>query len=242
MYRFLGIEGEYSAIKVEEDELADFISGCDESWTGFSLTMPLKERVLEVATSVDPIAERMQSANTLIRRGRNWYATSTDRTGFLSLFNSHKVATQNRVLILGAGGTARAAVAAISGRTPHISVLRRSNRGDQKLTRSVETSTLEILPWQRVDVREFDLVINTVPGEGSLDAIDEHSQSMPPLIDVLYSPWPSPLARIWSNKTIISGIELLIWQGIDQVELMTGLAFNREEAFDLLFHTLVSLI
>ena len=238
-YRKLGIDGEYTSFEVREDELADFISGCDESWTGFSLTMPLKEQVLEIATQVDSHASRIHSANTLIRRGRDWYATSTDRTGFISLLNSHKLNSAMNILILGAGGTARAALGALDRSDRTITIMRRTRARDLTLTSALESSALVLEPWEIKDVSTFDLVINTVPTGASAEIV--RGGELPPLVDVIYHPWPSPLAHIWKERQerIISGIELLIWQGIDQVELMTGESFDREEMFNHLFHTLV---
>lgn len=238
-YKKLGIQGEYTSFDIHEDGLIEFISDCDVSWTGFSLTMPLKERALAVATIVDAHASRIHSANTLIRRGRDWYATSTDRTGFISLVNAHKLNSAMNVLVLGAGGTARAALGALDRSERSITVMRRNRARDLALKSSLESSALALVPWAPIDCSSFDLVINTVPTDASADIVV--GDELPPLIDVIYNPWPTPLAQIWRERQvrIISGIELLIWQGIDQVELMTGESFNREEMFNHLFHILV---
>ena len=240
-YGKLGVEGEYSAIDVNESQLPDFIASLSDEWNGFSLTMPLKEVALKVAASVDPISERIASANTLVKRGRGWFATSTDRTGFISLLNSHKLFQAKNILILGAGGTARAALAALDHSDKAISVARRNKSRDESLVRCVDAAQLSLLPWSVLKVENFDLVINTVPGSAS-EELFPVLDSPPPLIDVIYNPWPTKLAEAWISHQprVVSGIELLIWQGIDQVELMTGMDFNREEMFTHLFHTLVS--
>ena len=242
-YKKLGIDAEYSAIEVKEDELIDFMKHIEGQWSGFSLTMPLKEVALAVATAIDPIAKTISSANTLIPRGRDWFATSTDRTGFLSLLNTHKLATAGKVAVLGAGGTARAAISALDREGAAISVVRRSLSRDAALLPCASRATLHFLDWQATDFSHFDLVINTVPTSAPADIFLTNGQ-LPPLIDVIYNPWPSPLAQLWSKDQprVISGIELLIWQGIDQIELMSGEQFNREEMFDYLFHTLVTLV
>lgn len=240
-YQRLGIEGEYTSFEVGEDELSPFIQSHTEGWSGFSLTMPLKEAVLEIATSIDPIAHRIRSANTLIRRGRDWYATSTDRSGFLSLLASHKLLGAHRVLIFGAGGTARAAASALDDDGREIVIVRRSQDRDSAARGSVERAALELKSWQPVDLSHFDLVINTVPGNASHE-LALNLEGAPALIDVLYHPWPTELAKRWvdHNQFVVSGIELLIWQGIDQITLMTGEEFDREEMFNYLFHTLVT--
>ena len=241
-YQKLGIEGEYSAFEVGESDFSAFMTAHQQGWTGFSLTMPLKEISLDVATSIDPVAQRIRSANTLLRRGRDWYATSTDRTGFISLLACHKLLNSARVLILGAGGTARAAAAALDEQGREITLVRRSRLRDEAMNRSVEKASLSLVDWQALTLAPFDCVINTVPGSAA-DELLVDLEGAPALIDVIYSPWPSALAARWAqhNHQIMSGIELLIWQGIDQIELMTGESFDREEMFNHLFHTLVKI-
>ena len=68
-YAQLGIQGSYEAIEVNAGGLAKFIDERDESWTGFSLTMPLKEEAVAYAKHVDDLAKRINSANTLYRDG-----------------------------------------------------------------------------------------------------------------------------------------------------------------------------
>ena len=241
-YKKLGIEAEYSAIEIKENELSTFIANLDGNWSGFSLTMPLKEVALEVATSADAIARTISSANTLLPRGRDWFATSTDRTGFISLLASHKFSSARSIAIFGAGGTARAAISACDYDGAAITVFRRSPTRDTSLRKCATNAQLFIKEWESTDLGRFDLVINTVPGPAPAELCQSLSK-LPPLIDVIYNPWPSPLAQIWvaHQPKVISGVELLIWQGIDQIELMSGETFNREEMFDHLFHTLVTL-
>jgi len=245
-YAKLGIEAEYGSFEVKENELANFIENHAE-WTGFSLTMPLKEVALEIATSIDPIAKQIRSGNTLLRRGRDWFLTSTDRTGFISLLASHKLLNAERVLILGAGGTARAALSALDRDGRVIDVLRRRSSQDAALMASAPASQLHVINAATHDgsrtgiaAGSYNLVINTIPADQSAHYFVDY-QSAPPLIDVLYHPWPTQLAALWHqhNDHVVSGIELLIWQGIDQIELMSGAQFDRDEMFAYLFHTLV---
>jgi len=242
-YKKLGIAAEYLAFEVKEDALVDFISNLEGEWSGFSLTMPLKEKVLSVATAIDPVAGRISSANTLIPRGRDWFATSTDRTGFISLMASHKLTQAKRIAFLGAGGTARAAIAASDFDGVSFSIFRRTSVRDSLASASAQHAGISFCEWRPTDFAGFDCVINTVPGNASAEILLPHDQ-LPPLIDVIYNPWPSPLAQRWLavQPRVISGIELLIWQGIDQIELMSGAEFNREEMFNHLFHTLVTVV
>ena len=80
-----------------------------------------------------------------------------------------------------------------------------------------------------VDLSGYDLVVNTTPS-GAADLVAENlsNQIGGLLFDVLYKPWPTLLARRWSDaggKTV-SGLELLLYQGIDQLNLVTNLDVN----------------
>ena len=84
-YAQLGLSAKYEAIEVKADNLARFMDERDETWTGFSLTMPLKEEAITYADNIDNLAKRINSANTLYRKAGEWHATSTDVIGLLML-------------------------------------------------------------------------------------------------------------------------------------------------------------
>ena len=94
-YELLGLDSTYSAIEVDERSFPDFYreatSQSDASeWSGFSLTMPLKEIVLQFCKSVDPVVEIINSGNTLYRVDNSWRVTSTDYLAFKKLLNVSK--------------------------------------------------------------------------------------------------------------------------------------------------------
>ena len=87
--------------------------------------------------------------------------------------------------------------------------------------------TPEFITWDdQIDLRNFDLVINTTPS-GAADLVAENIPSRVDglLFDVLYKPWPTLIARRWSDAggKVIGGLELLLYQGIDQINLIEPL-------------------
>ena len=66
-YAELGLDSEYTRIEIKSGELEKFLNQCDGSWTGFSLTMPLKEEVLQFSNNVSELSQRIRSANTLFK-------------------------------------------------------------------------------------------------------------------------------------------------------------------------------
>ncbi len=228
-YKLLNIVGEYTAIEVQSGTLEKFIieHGCEYDY--FSLTMPLKEEALEfgIPIQIDELGQRIQSLNTLVNREGNWSATSTDGSGFLKALSKAGFDRFDNVLILGAGGTARAVAGALDDIADSVDVMRRSVRRSAAIAACFTKIECEFLDWDdQIDLRKYDLVVNTTPsGAADLVADNLATQIDAVLFDVLYKPWPTLLARRWSDAggRTISGLELLLYQGIDQLNLVTSL-------------------
>ena len=224
-FDLLGIAGIYEAIEVASGGLADFLKSQGANYDYLSLTMPLKEEVLVIAESsgitVDELALRIQSVNTLVRKGSGWSATSTDGSGFVKALANAGYDHFNSVLILGAGGTARAVAGALDEIADSVAIMGRSVRRNVGIAACFTKLAPEFISWDdQIDLRNFDLIVNTTPS-GAADLVAENIPFKVEglLFDVLYKPWPTLLARRWSDAggKVISGLELLLYQGIDQI-------------------------
>lgn len=232
-YKHLNISGKYDSFDVPAGSLGEFLSDKTNDWTGFSLTMPLKEEVLSVAEVIDPLVKRIQSGNTLIRQGNSWSLHSTDVLGFQNAWNKENSSKPKTVLIVGSGATARAAAAAFDDAKTSISVLHRNAEREASMRASVNVASMKFLPWQFTnDFYESDLVINTTP-KAVLDSFAHELTHKPTgtFFDVIYNPWPTQFASAWTNtgSAVISGLDLLIAQGIEQIRLFTDIDIDREE-------------
>jgi shikimate dehydrogenase len=232
-YKHLDISGNYGSFDVPAGSLRDFLKDKASGWTGFSLTMPLKEEVLSVAEVIDPLVQRIQSGNTLVRQGNSWSLHSTDVRGFQSAWSHENPSKPKSVLIVGSGATARAAAAAFDDESTAISVIHRNTEREGSMRASVNLCSMKFLPWQfSNDFYESDLVINTTP-KSVLDSFAEEISHKPKgtFFDVIYNPWPTQFANAWANSgsTVISGLDLLIAQGIEQIKLFSGIDFDQQE-------------
>jgi shikimate dehydrogenase len=232
-YEFLKIPGEYSSFDVGLGSLQSFLGDKGEQWTGFSLTMPLKEEALTCANVIDPLVAKTTSGNTLINREGNWHLYSTDVLGFRSVWDATNNHRPSSVLIIGSGATARAAVAAFDSSDTQIHVLHRSTTREDSIRECAEHSSLMFHSWgSPQNFGDFELVINTTP-KFAIDELAAEVSGNPngTFFDVIYDPWPTEYAKQWSEMGgfVLGGLELLIAQGIEQIKLFTGSEIPTDE-------------
>ena len=224
-YAQLGIAGEYSRIEMTLEDFPIFVQNLDRrQWNGFSLTMPLKETVLSLVDSIDPIALRINSGNTILVTDSRMRVLSTDFIAFRRIFNEKSFTS---IAIIGGGGTARAALGALDGLVPQIDVLIRSPIREPALRACVLDSRVNFLPMN-ASIEKYDLVVSTTPA-GVTDKIAVGVIApQGELFEVLYHPWPTALARRWGElgNPVIPGHQLLVEQALDQIHLMTGIEFD----------------
>ena len=227
-YAQLGLTWRYEAIDCGVAELAAVLADRSD-WAGFSVTMPLKRTLLDVAAEIRPVARTVGAGNTLLPRpGGGWVADNTDVAGIVTTLAERAVAPAS-VTILGGGGTAQAAVAALAVRgVPRCSVLVR-DAGRAEHVRATATAVgieLDVAPLA-ADAAQLraDLVVSTLPA-GAADVLAAFAWTPEQaVLDVVYDPWPTPLAAAAAaaGARVLSGALMLLHQAAAQVELMTGL-------------------
>jgi shikimate dehydrogenase len=186
--------------------------------------MPLKEVAFKVADEVDVRAKRINSANTLYRRGTGWSASSTDLLAFDNLIS---LPIDSKVAIIGGGGTARAAAGALNSKVAAFDVLIRNPERLAELSKSAPDVDIRVLEMS-APLDGYDFVIQTTPS-GVFDkyAIGLKNASGT-LLECLYNPWPTLLAKnfLALGGSVISGKQLLVEQALFQIELFTQIQFD----------------
>ena len=233
-YRAAGLTGwRYSAHECAESQLPGFVAALEPDWAGLSLTMPLKEAALAVADEVAPLAATLGAANTLVRRAAGgWRAENTDGPGMVDALHEAGVHKVEQVAILGAGGTARAALAAAQQLgAATVTVYARRAEAIEELAEVAEGLGVDLLgaDWdEAIKAGQADVVVATTP-KGAADALELHWRGGGVLFDALYDPWPTPLAAsaAAAGCRVISGLDLLLAQAAHQFELFTGVAAPR---------------
>lgn len=232
-YAALGLHGwHYDAHEVDERALPGFVDALGPEWAGLSMTMPLKRVALSVADHVEPAAAAIGAANTLVFGTDGRTAHNTDVTGIVAALR-RAPGTVSRAVVLGAGGTAQAAIAALSELgVPEVSVLVRDTGRAGELRETarrlgtdpqIEAALTDALDAARA-LDGADVVISTLPAGAADELAGARWKPGTTLLDAVYAPWPTAVAAgaAAGGATIVSGLEMLLQQAIAQVELMTG--------------------
>jgi shikimate dehydrogenase len=220
-YAALGLDWTYDAVDCGEADLAGLLDGLDASWAGLSLTMPLKQAVLPLLDEVSDLARDVAAANTVVLRGGRRVGHNTDVHGIVAALREAGTTTAERPVVLGGGATARSALAALAalGADEPVLVVRSEPR--ETLAAAERLGVRPTLAAYDPSVLQgCDLLVSTLPA-GAADALAPHVAGVPVLLDVVYDPWPTPLAAA-CRGTVVSGAAMLLHQAAAQVELMTG--------------------
>lgn len=251
-YRRLGLDWEYTAHEVGERDLAGFLAGLGPEWRGLSLTMPLKRVGLDLATSASDVAATVGAANTLVRRDDGgWDADNTDVPGIVATLreagaaagsDAGAAAAAAPVCLWGGGATAASVLAALAfleSGPVHVHV-RSAARAEAALAVAAALGhPAESAPWAVLPACAGAGATVTTAPSGALDelapdlvaaalgatgAAGTAGAAGRVLFDVVYDPWPTPVAAAWqaAGGVVASGLDLLVHQAVGQVHLMTG--------------------
>lgn len=233
-YAELGLtDWRYGRHRVEPAGLAGFVDGLDETWRGLSLTMPLKESVLELGPA-DRYAELVGAGNTLLLPERTVH--NTDVPGLVQALRHAGVTAADTVTILGTGATSRSALASVAelGADRVLLVARTPAKAEPLRRLASELGIdLRVLDWveaveRPTELPGCDLTVSGVVA-GAADALAAPlAERSAAVFDVIYNPWPTELARAaaGAGRTVCHGLDLLVHQAVEQVRLMTGLAVD----------------
>lgn len=229
-YRALGLTGwSYQAIECDTHQLGPLLAGSGPEVAGYSATMPLKHAVLRQADGASPAATAIGAGNTLLPGPDGWQAENTDWIGIRDALAARGVPATGEVALLGAGGTAQAALAALTG-AGRVTVLVREPARAGELRATADRLAVPVRVARLADAAAVlagaDLVISTLPAGAADPLADTGWRSGQAVLDAVYHPWPTALAgaATRSGATVVSGAAMLLFQAARQVELMTGSA------------------
>ncbi|KRF36150.1 shikimate dehydrogenase [Nocardioides sp. Soil805] len=226
-YAELGLDWEYDAHRVASGGLADFVAGLGPQWRGLSLTMPLKR---EAVALVDDLTERARLAgavNTVLLEDGRLLGDNTDVPGAIAAIRQRTGAHLASAAILGGGATATSvglALADLGVRSLALLVRDPARAAETREALAGHPGRPDVVVGLLDDPAplEVDLVASTVPADAQDHRLVARCRDAGVVFDVLYHPWPTPLAASAGDRVLVSGLDLLIHQAAVQFELFTG--------------------
>lgn len=224
-YGVLGIDALYERRDVSEGDLESALDLVDESWLGVSLTMPLKERILDLVENASSLVSELESANTVSWLNGALTLDNTDVWGALQAVRHHGIQNVHSAVVLGAGATARSVIRALHELGCENLALASRDEARSRATIDYASSRGIRVHWVSLecvaDIDQASLVASTLPGGASPPRLHPSLVASATLFDVAYEPWPSALASTWSDSShgVISGLSMLVFQALAQIRI-----------------------
>jgi 3-dehydroquinate dehydratase/shikimate dehydrogenase len=208
------------------ERLADFVESIHPlGIKGFSVTIPHKERILDHLAGCDPLARQIGAVNTVAVRGDGkLYGYNTDYVGVLETLKKRVRLRGSRVLIVGAGGAARAVAFALAKAGASVCICARRQKKARVIAQAVGGTLVD---WDRLPHEFFDAIVNATPvgmhpltDASPLEARDLNCRLV---FDTIYRPRMTKLLQLAERRGIetVSGLEMFVAQGVAQWEIWT---------------------
>jgi len=216
---------------------------------GMSITMPLKQDVMPLLERTDSLSAKIGAVNTILRaQDGKFYGFNTDVAGIVAPLERRLSLKGAKVLVLGAGGAARAAVFGCCDKGAEVFILNRTPETAQKLAKQ---SGAKAIKRELVAKTQFDVIINATPvgmagiakagAKGvPVSPLEAHEINARYVFDLVYNPIETPLLRLARQKgiAVITGVEMFVQQGARQFEIWTGKPAPEEEMLRVVLHSL----
>ena len=229
-FALLGVDAVYSPCRVVSSELPLAVAGLRAlGAAGFNVTVPHKEQMALAVDKIHPAAQMIGAVNCVVRDGEAFVGHNTDAPGLLRALREKGIDPAGaRAVIVGAGGSARAAAWALSGVAARITILNRTREKAAALATLVRAAgcTADVAGLDAAGaLREANLVVqctsigldsSEVPFDPAL--LDPSSA----LVDLVYAPGgPTELLKRFAGRTV-DGIDVLVHQAIASLEIWLG--------------------
>jgi len=237
-FEALKLDYVFLAFKVKLDEVGNAISGMRVLRIhGLNVTMPHKNAVIQYLDVVDPAGKAIASANTILNKDGKLLGFNTDGIGALNALKRNGVEPKGKkVLLLGAGGAAKAIAYALSQEVDELVILNRTPKPaieladflKQKFNKKISSG--ELLPGEvKVNLADSDVLINATsigmkPNDNESLVSSEWLKPDLAVMDIVYNPLETKLAKDAkvAGAKVVSGVEMLIYQGALSFEIWTA--------------------
>ncbi len=253
-FQKMGLDYLYVAFRVKPEQLSQAVAGLKAlNIAGFNVTIPHKVNVIPLLDSLDPTAEKIGAVNTVVNNNGELRGYNTDAEGFLHALQEHGIAPKGKtIVLLGAGGAARAIAYILVRKGARLTILNRQQELDW-----AENIAQLILDEFHQEVKVFELgniadvlsginlLVNATsvgmsPSDDASPVPAKLLDKVPVVFDIVYNPLKTKLLReaAIAGAQTISGVDMLAWQGALAFEMWTGqkapVDLMRQEAIKML--------
>jgi 3-dehydroquinate dehydratase/shikimate dehydrogenase len=192
---------------------------------GVSVTMPYKQAVVAHLDNSDVPTQQCGACNTVVRgKDGRLFGFNTDLYGIVAAIEPRMTLQGARVLVIGAGGAARAAVIGLKAKGADVAIVNRTPATAAELAKQLGIKTVK---RNEVAKLSFDLIFNATPvgmGSDGETPLNENELNTTWVFDSVYNPVDTPLLKLAQSKGLgtISGAEMFLHQAARQFEIWTG--------------------
>ncbi len=225
VFKHLDMDAVYTRFEVKPEDFEDAMYGAKAlGLTGLNITIPFKERAYEIFKA-DTLAEKIKAVNTIDLATSKAY--NTDAYGAVKALKNKGVELKDsRILIVGAGGVARAMAFAFYDEKAEIFIANRTEERAKKLANEVGCN---FIPLNKLTEVEPDIIVNATPlgmlgYESKLVVPESMIKADVVVFDTVYNPIDTPLIKIAKMRgcKIVYGYEMLVYQGEKAFEIWNG--------------------
>ncbi len=239
-FKKMGLDYIYIAFQIKPEQLPQAVAGLRAlNVRGFNVTIPHKVSVIPLLDSLDPLAVRIGAVNTVVNDGGHLKGYNTDAQGFLRALAGRRIAPRDKhIVVLGAGGASRAISYVLAAEGANLTVLNRKQELDwaediarliqKDFSKDVKVGELSS-PLLSSALVKADVLVNATsvgmsPASDKSPVPAELLKRRLIVFDIVYNPIMTKLLKEAkaAGAKVISGIDMLAWQGALAFEKWTG--------------------
>ncbi len=224
------IDAEYKLFDIDPEDTEALSNFCYETGvnniSGFSVTMPFKEKIMNYLDYYDPLAKIVGSVNTVMSEDSNLNGYNTDSTGAIQALKEKTGIKGKKILVMGAGGSARAIIYGLKEFGADIHIF---NRTIKKAEILADEFNLETIDFRYISNAKFDIVINCTPVGNAPNTTESllHANNLngvKVVMDIITNPLETQLIKEAKKAgcEVITGERMLLHQACGQFEIWQG--------------------
>ncbi len=229
-YEALGIDNQfvYLGARVKVKDVGIAIQAMRKMGIhGLTCTIPHKVAVIKYLDEIDETAKKIGAVNTVLNQKGKLIGFNTDWQGAVIPLEKITVLSDKKVMVLGAGGAARAVVFGLLKKRAKVKIFNRTKEKAMELTKEFNCLSGDLNNQE--EIKDFDIIVNTTsvgmkPLEKETPISTKFISDKQIVFDIVYTPVETKLLREAKKRgaKIIHGIEMLLHQGMAQFEIYTG--------------------